>query len=72
MQSEVRVVENPVLLAMREIKSIRHGTDAVRLLLGEDTSVLPEYIRAVREGDDAAISAKGRDAGTFEKRSIKA
>jgi putative protease len=66
-QSEMQTVLNPVLLAMREISSIRHSVDAVRLLLREDTGVLGEYIRAVREGEHAKIEAPGATQGHLKR-----
>lgn len=65
--SAMQTVLNPVLLAMREISSIRHGTDAIRLLLDEDTDVLGEYIRAVREGDNAEIEATDATQGHLKR-----
>lgn len=65
---ELTAILNPVLLAMRETASIRHGVDAIRLLLdGYEEDIVNEYIRAVREGRDAEIIRKNTTQGHLKR-----
>jgi len=66
-ESGLQAVLSPVLLAMREIASIRHGVDAVRLLADGDTDALPEYIRAAREGTNAEIRVPDATQGHLKR-----
>lgn len=54
-QSDLFVVLNPVLLAIRETGGIRRSVDAVRLILTHEEDVLPVYLEAVREQRDVDI-----------------
>jgi U32 family peptidase len=66
--AELTAIQNPVLLAMREIASIRHSVDAIRLLAdGYEDETIEEYIRAVREGRDAEIIRKDASQGHLKR-----
>ncbi len=65
---ELTAVLNPVLLAMREVSSVRHGTDAVRLLLDEyREDIVRAYIHAVRQGGDADIHLENTTQGHLKR-----
>lgn len=66
-ESELYAVLNPVLLAIREIGSIRRSVDAVRLILTDERDVVPVYIKAVREQTDAEIIRENATQGHLKR-----
>lgn len=66
-KSELQTVLNPVLLAMRELSTVRFGVDAIRLLLDDDAGVLSEYVHAAQEGINAEISARNTTQGHLKR-----
>lgn len=66
-QSELYAVLNPVLLAIREISLISRSVDAARLILLDETDVLPVYLKAVREQSNAEIIRQNTTQGHLKR-----
>ncbi len=65
--SELTAVLNPVLLAIREINGIRHSADALRLILTDETDVVPAYMQAVREQRDLEAIRENATQGHLKR-----